>query len=75
MLELPVAFVERTKLLLGEEYPAFEEALNARSPVSVRVNNKLTDYQPSGQVVPWCDAGFYLDERPLFTADPFVFRI
>ncbi len=72
MLELPVAFVERTKLLLGEEYPAFEEALNARSPVSVRVNNKLTDYQPSGQVVPWCDAGFYLDERPLFTADPLL---
>ncbi|MEA4975470.1 MAG: rRNA cytosine-C5-methyltransferase [Paludibacter sp.] len=72
MLELPVDFVERTKLLLGEEYPAFEEALIERSPVSVRVNDKFVDYKPSGKVVPWCNSGFYLDERPLFTADPLL---
>lgn len=72
MLELPVSFVERTRSLLGEEYPAFEEALNVASPVSVRVNDKLADYKPSGQVVPWCHTGFYLKERPLFTADPLL---
>jgi 16S rRNA C967 or C1407 C5-methylase (RsmB/RsmF family)/NOL1/NOP2/fmu family ribosome biogenesis protein len=72
MLELPVNFVDRTKSLLGDEYPAFEEALNGISPVSIRVNDKFTDYKPSDQIVPWCDSGFYLNERPLFTADPLL---
>ena len=72
MLELPVKFVDRTKSLLGDEYPAFEEALNGIHPVSIRVNDKFTDYKPSDQIVPWCDSGFYLNERPLFTADPLL---
>lgn len=72
MLELPVKFVDRTKSLLGDEYPAFEEALNGIPPVSIRVNDKFTDYKPSDQIVPWCDSGFYLNERPLFTADPLL---
>src|SRR5690606_15842591 len=65
-------FVDRTKSLLGDEYPAFEEALNGIPPVSIRVNDKFTDYKPSDQIVPWCDSGFYLNERPLFTADPLL---
>lgn len=72
MLELPVKFVDRTKSLLGDEYPAFEEALNGIPPVSIRVNDKFTDYKPSDQIVPWCDSGFYLNERPLFMADPLL---
>lgn len=72
MLELPVKFVDRTKSLLGDEYPTFEEALNGIPPVSIRVNDKFTDYKPSDQIVPWCDSGFYLNERPLFTADPLL---
>ncbi|MDD2285132.1 MAG: rRNA cytosine-C5-methyltransferase [Paludibacter sp.] len=67
---LPELFVERTKFLLGEEYPDFEEALGSLSPVSVRVNDKIDGYDPSDEKVPWCDSGFYLAERPLFTADP-----
>ena len=66
---LPEAFVKRTRDLLGDEFSEFENALNTVSPVSVRVNNKL-NYQPSDDQVAWCDSGFYLTERPLFTADP-----
>lgn len=72
MLKLPVSFVERTKSLLGDEFSAFVEALNSTSQVSVRINDKLADYCPSDQVVPWCESGFYLEERPLFTADPLL---
>ncbi len=69
-MRLPEAFVERTQKILGKEFPLFETAVEQPSPVSVRVNNKMK-YIPSENRVPWCDTGYYLDERPLFTADPF----
>jgi len=66
---LPEAFVERTKALLEDEFQAFDNSLAEIPPTSIRLNNKL-DYQPSNDRVAWCDNGFYLKERPLFTADP-----
>ncbi len=70
-MQLPEAFILTTKSILIEEYPAFEKALNESPPVSIRVNSKL-DLQPSNQKVPWCEKGYYLAERPLFTADPLI---
>jgi tRNA and rRNA cytosine-C5-methylases len=66
---LPEAFETRTRNLLGNEFEEFEKALKDIAPTSVRVNNKI-DYQPSQEKVAWCNTGFYLSERPLFTADP-----
>lgn len=71
-MQLPELFAERMKAMLGADYAAFEQALQSPPPVSVRVNNKLEDYKPSEDKVAWCDSGYYLDERPLFTADPFL---
>jgi len=68
---LPEKFIERTRQLLNDEYPAFEMALDTVSPTSIRLNNK-TDYRPVGEKVSWCESGCYLDERPLFTADPLL---
>lgn len=71
-MKLPDDFITRTKPLLGNEWDEFYSALNEESPVSIRINNgKLTDrvYYPS-DIVPWCDAGYYLKERPQFTFDP-----
>ena len=70
-MNLPDSFVNRTMVLLGDEYPALEEALKMPVPTSVRVNDK-TDFRPSDDVVPWCKDGYYLQERPLFTADPLL---
>lgn len=72
MIKLPELFVERTKLLLGAEYSFFERALGEPAPVSVRINSKFLNYQPSHVRVPWCEEGYYLQERPLFTADPLL---
>ena len=60
------------KAMLGADYADFEQALQSPPPVSVRVNNKLENYKPSECRVPWCDTGYYLEERPLFTADPLL---
>lgn len=66
---LPEAFVERTKALLEDEFQAFKNSLEEIPPTSIRVNSK-TEYLPSNERVAWCNNGFYLKERPLFTADP-----
>lgn len=70
-LHLPDEFVKRTQLILGNEYATFEAALTGAAPVSIRVNNK-TGLTPDEEKVSWCDTGYYLKERPLFTADPLL---
>ncbi len=70
-MNLPAPFTDAMKYLLKDHYGSFADALNKPSPVSVRVNNKLP-YIPSTDKVAWCNDGYYLNERPLFTADPFL---
>jgi len=68
-MTLPEAFKKRTQAILGDEFEALEKALQTNPPTSIRINDKM-NYHPSGNRVPWCETGYYLDERPLFTADP-----
>lgn len=70
-MTLPEAFINRTKSILGEDFQSFEKSLEDLPPTSIRVNDKA-DYQPSEEKVDWCEHGYYLSERPLFTADPFI---
>ena len=54
---------------MGGDMDAFEQALTAPPPVSIRINPR----KPSGlfgEAVPWCAQGRYLAERPVFTLDP-----
>ena len=68
-MNLPEDFIKRTLELLKEDFTSFLQALDNPSPISVRVNNKI-DYIPSDDKVRWCNSGYYLSKRPLFTADP-----
>ena len=68
-MNLPENFVSRTIDFLGNEYHDLEKALEGIAPTSIRVNDKM-DYQPSDERVEWCEMGYYLKDRPLFTADP-----
>lgn len=68
-MQLPESFLKRTKEILQDEFSVFLNALDLPLPVSVRVNDKLS-LTPSDEEVPWCKSGYYLKERPLFTADP-----
>lgn len=65
-------FVASTRALFGEErYKYFSSALCEEPVVSVRVNpSKRAAVEVQGDSVPWATDGFYLQERPLFTADP-----
>ncbi len=71
MITLPPAFVERTRRLLGDDYPRFAEALDCESPVSVRLNPlKTVSIDTPCEAVPWAGQGYWLDARPAFTFDP-----
>ena len=70
-MNLPQAFIERTRQLLGEEtYTSFEEGLNRTTPVSIRPNRTKCLKLVQGDSVPWASEGFYLNSRPTFTFDP-----
>jgi len=75
-MQLPEAFIIRTKSKLGDEWAAFEQALKEESPVSIRLNPKKISKEllsvdlPLSEPVPWAKDGYYLDNRPSFTMDP-----
>jgi len=74
-MQLPEAFITRTKALLGDEWDAFEQALNQKPPVSIRLNphkagkEALSDFEVESPV-PWASNAYYLSARPVFTLDP-----
>ena len=71
VMNLPQAFIERTRRLLGDEqYLLFEEALQTDVPVSIRPNRKKMAQAIEGEPIPWAPSGIYLNNRPTFTFDP-----
>ncbi len=61
---LPEAFLERMKLQLGEEYPAFLESLERPRAVALRFNPLKGDAPAmpfTGEKVPWEPQGYYYD--------------
>ena len=69
--QLPEAFVAQMRETLGdEEAERLFEGLDGQPVVSVRRNARKWNGAIEGEHVPWCSTGYYLDERPLFTADP-----
>jgi len=73
-MDLPADFIIQTKDLLEENWERFLSALNEEPPVSIRLNRyKTSDLYNSGlSGVPWCNEGYYLEERPQFTFDPLL---
>lgn len=72
---LPTGFREQIHELLPEEAPALLQALDEEPSVSIRLNARKTKGidlpLPLGNAVPWAGPlGYYLDQRPSFTADP-----
>ena len=71
-MELPIDFKTRIIDILGPEMEAFENSLTSPSPISVRINPlKNADPIPVDERIDWCKSGKYLNQRPVFTLDPF----
>ncbi len=72
MMNLPQAFIDRTKPILESDFEHFVDALASEVPVSFRVNKKKSQSDVDYARVPWCSTGYYLPARPLFTLDPLI---
>ncbi len=72
-MHLPSEFVERTKEILSSEWDDFLSALGQEPPVSIRINkHKAKGTDTLSNIVPWCENGYYLGQRPQFTFDPLL---
>lgn len=74
---LPEGFRKQMEELLGENYECFREAMNHSPETSIKINiRKCQNPEELGygslEPVKWCPSGFYLSERPLFTANPLL---
>ena len=70
MSKLPQDFLNRIEAnpLFGNQ---LAKALEEVPPISVRLNpRKAINDLTLATKVPWCEVGFYLEERPSFTLDP-----
>ena len=80
MIQLPAAFTEKTRQLMGEErFERYLQSFEEDAPVSIRLNPMKASPNPSkgrgvqvldGERVPWCRHAYYLKQRPNFTMDP-----
>lgn len=70
-MKLPEEFIEQLRGLLPDEWEQLATAITSSEPsVAVRVNNARGVGAPDGaRRVPWCQEGFYLQDRPVFTFD------
>ena len=73
MTQLPAIFTENTRQLMGaERFERYLQSFEEDAPVSIRLNpRKSGEWKvESGERIPWCRDGYYLDQRPNFTFDP-----
>ena len=70
-MKLAEEFIGQLRGLLPDEWESLAGAITSSEPsVAVRVNGTRGVGVPEGaRVVPWCDQGFYLADRPAFTFD------
>ena len=73
-MNLPQEFIQYTANLFGSQrWERFEQSFVQETAVSVRFNPWKAKGEvlfPQAEPVPWCEGGFWLKERPLFTRDP-----
>ncbi len=72
MTNLPTSFVERMQNQCGPEWPAFQNVLQEKPPISIRFNTqKQKPLFEALSPIPWIETGYYLEqERPKFSLDP-----
>ena len=70
-MKLAEEFIGQLRGLLPDEWESLAGAIISSEPsVAVRVNGTRGVGVPEGaRLVPWCDQGFYLADRPAFTFD------
>ena len=79
-MNLPVAFTERMKQLLGPEYPAFEASYQETRKYALRVNTLKITPEEFERIapfhltpVPWIRGAYYYQEEDAVTRHPYYY--
>ena len=70
MILLPESFERRMKMILGQECQAFINSISDSVHHAIRINPKKTKIVAGSIPVPFCQTGYYLNQRPIYTLDP-----
>ena len=73
--ELKTAFIKSLHDIPGVDATALAAALDSSPATAIRLNSRKRvahPLYPEMSPVAWCEAGFYLPERPLFTLNPLL---
>lgn len=73
-MPLPELFIQQINELLPNEASDMLAAIEKEPSLSVRLNSSklLPELTAKHEMVPWCNEGLYLEERPQFTFDPLL---
>ena len=69
---LPEIFVRRMKEMLGAGFDEFQQSFNNEIATTIRINPAKFKNQPALVPVEYCQTGYFIPRRPLFTIDPFI---
>lgn len=77
IMTLPENFINQMRNLLQEDCDSFLAAMNQPPSVSIKLNRRkcnnpdICGYEGL-MPVKWCQSGYYLPERPVFTLNPLI---
>ena len=69
---LPEIFAQRMMKILDKDFEAFHQSFDNETKTSIRINRDKYSEQPDLTPVDFCDTGYFIPKRPLFTIDPFI---
>ncbi len=58
--------------ILGSEVDQFLQSYNQETKTSIRINPSKYHEKPTLEPIKYCSTGYFLNQRPLFTIDPFL---
>ncbi len=70
MISTPEAFTNQLHAQRPHDWQSILDSLTTTSPTSLRVNEAKGFPHTYTEKIPWCNSGYYLNERPSFTLDP-----
>ncbi|MEO6190093.1 MAG: hypothetical protein ABIO44_06745 [Saprospiraceae bacterium] len=72
MMVLPKEFIIKCEPIFQGEIQDFIDSFQTKCRPSIRINsNKTTHTLELSDPVPWCNHAYYLNQRPVFTLDPY----
>lgn len=69
-MQIPEKVISEIAALTGETNAEINASFGRKTNTSIRINSKKMQPPAGLRQVPWCETGYFLEERPTFVTDP-----